>query len=498
MGELEVADKSDGQEQHAILFVDDEPDILRLIEYTLGNDYQVLTALNGADGLEILRKQEVSLIIADQRMPQMSGAQFLDQSVALQPSAIRIILTGYTDIDSAIDAINTGKVYRYLTKPWEETDLRQNIKTAIEAYELGRANRQLTSELQDLTARLMRENVELKREVVGHYTFDQIFGRSPAMQETFELVTRVIDSSTTVLITGETGTGKELIARAIHYNSPRRSKPFVAQNCGALMENLLESELFGHRKGAFTGAVEDKKGLFEVADGGTVFLDEIGDMPMPLQVRLLRVLQDGEIKRVGDTTSRKVDVRVISATNRDLEAAVKSKQFREDLYYRLHVFPLHVPPLRERREDIPVLVEHFLEKYGKRDQKSVPGISPEALDLLLVYHFPGNVRELETEVQRVMALVPAGEAIAPAQLSDKMKRAGAPPAEGQAAVAEEGAGWSGLLKERVQAFERTVIVRELNRHGWNRTQTAKALGISLRPFMEKLKRYGITEKERGK
>ncbi|MDP3940194.1 MAG: sigma-54 dependent transcriptional regulator [Deltaproteobacteria bacterium] len=493
-----MADKSGDQERHTILFVDDEPDILKLIEYTLGNDYDVLTAQSGADGLEILRKRDVSLIIADQRMPQMSGAQFLDQSVALRPSAIRIILTGYTDIDSAIDAINTGKVYRYLTKPWEEADLHQNIKTAIEAYELGRDNRKLTSELQDLTARLMRENVELKREVVGHYTFDQIVGRSPAMQETFELLTRVIDSSTTVLITGETGTGKELIARAIHYNSPRRSKPFVAQNCGALMENLLESELFGHRKGAFTGAVEDKKGLFEVADGGTIFLDEIGDMPMPLQVRLLRVLQDGEIKRVGDATSRKVDVRVISATNRNLEAAVKSKQFREDLYYRLHVFPIHVPPLRERREDIPVLVEHFFEKYGKRDQKSVPGISPEALDLLQAYHFPGNVRELENEVQRVMALVPAGETIAPAQLSDKMKQASAQSGDEQDVVAEEGAGWSGSLKERVQSFERTVIVRELNRHGWNRTQTAKDLGISLRPFMEKLKRYRITEKEREK
>jgi Nif-specific regulatory protein len=345
----------------------------------------------------------------------------------------------------------------------------------------------------------MRENVELKREAEGRYSFDQIIGRSPAMQKTFDLLTRVIDSSTTVLITGETGTGKELIARAIHYNSPRRSKHFVAQNCGALMENLLESELFGHRKGAFTGAVEDKKGLFEVADGGTMFLDEIGDMPPPLQIRLLRVLQDGEIKRVGDTTTRKVDVRVISATNRDLEQAVKQKRFREDLYYRLHVFPIRVAPLRERREDVPLLVDHFIRTYVAKEKKNVTGVSADALDLLMAYDFPGNVRELENEIQRTVALVGDGRPITPDLLSDKIvEKHKAGVSAGNAVGAGAPEAWSGTLKEHVQRFERSVIVQALDRHGWNRTQTAKQLGISLRPFMEKLKRYGITEKERGK
>jgi two-component system response regulator HupR/HoxA len=494
-----VAEKEPGKERHRILVVDDEIDILKLIQYSLREEYDVLTAPGGEKGLEILRGTDVAVIVADQRMPGMSGTEFLQRSVEVRPEAVRIILTGYTDIDSALEAINAGKVYRYLTKPWEESDLRLNIRNAVETFELARSNKQLSAELRDLTARLMRENVELKREAEGRYSFDQIIGRSPAMQKTFDLLTRVIDSSTTVLITGETGTGKELIARAIHYNSPRRSKHFVAQNCGALMENLLESELFGHRKGAFTGAVEDKKGLFEVADGGTMFLDEIGDMPPPLQIRLLRVLQDGEIKRVGDTTTRKVDVRVISATNRDLEQAVKQKRFREDLYYRLHVFPIRVAPLRERREDVPLLVDHFIRTYVAKEKKNVTGVSADALDLLMAYDFPGNVRELENEIQRTVALVGDGRPITPDLLSDKIvEKHKAGVSAGNAVGAGAPEAWSGTLKEHVQRFERSVIVQALDRHGWNRTQTAKQLGISLRPFMEKLKRYGITEKERGK
>ena len=495
-----MPDTATARKRYAILVVDDEPDILKLLDYTLRDEYDILTAASGEQGLMVLQEKDVALIIADQRMPGMSGAEFLEKSVPLRPDAVRIILTGYTDINSAIQAINTGKIYRYLTKPWEETDLRIDVKTAIEAYELALANKRLTGELRELTASLMRENVELKREVEGQYKFDQIVGRSPAMQKTFDLLTRVIDSSTTVIVTGETGTGKELIARALHYNSPRRSKQFVAQNCGALMENLLESELFGHRKGAFTGAVEDKKGLFEVADGGTIFLDEIGDMPAPIQVRLLRVLQDGEIKRVGDAVARKVDVRVISATNRDLEKSVKEKQFREDLFYRLYVFPIHVPPLRERKEDIAPLVDHFIRKYVAQDGREVPGISADALDLLTAYDFPGNVRELENEIQRALALVGNGRTIMVDALSDKIVRHRPGMNAPEEGGAEEGAPqeWTGTLKDRVLSFERSVIVRALDRNGWNRTRTAKQLGISLRPFMEKLKRYEITEKERGK
>jgi two-component system response regulator HupR/HoxA len=487
---------------YRILVVDDEPDILKLIEYTFKGEYEVLTAQSGHDALAILRENDVALILADQRMPGMSGSEFLEQSIHIRPTAVRMILTGYTDIGSAIEAINNGKVYLYLTKPWEETEIRQKVKRALEARELEEDNRRLTEELRQLTAKLLRENVELKREVEGRYTFDQIIGRSPAMQRTFDLLTRVIDSPTTVLITGETGTGKELIARAIHYNSPRRTKLFVAQNCAALSESLLESELFGHRKGAFTGAVEEKKGLFEAADGGTIFLDEVGDMPAALQAGLLRVLQEGEIKRVGDTATRKVDVRVLSATNKDLEQAVREGRFREDLYYRLHVFPIRLPSLRERPEDVPLLVDHFIARFAARARKDVAGIAPEALEALAAYPFPGNVRELENEIERAVTLVAAGQPITPDLLSEKILRREAPaaadPATAEPAPAPEASGSSApSLRDRMQEYERAVIVRELERHGWNRTRTARALGISLRPFMEKLKRYGITGQGRG-
>jgi two-component system response regulator HupR/HoxA len=489
-------------EPHRILVVDDEPDILKLIEYTFKDEYEVLTAGSGEEALGILRDRDVALILADQRMPGMTGSELLERSIALRPHAIRMILTGYSDMGSAIEAINNGKVYLYLTKPWEETEIRQKVKRALETHDLEEANRRLAEELRQLNARLVRENVELKREVESLYGFDQIIGRSPAMQRVFDLLTRVIDSPTTVLITGETGTGKEIVARAIHYNSPRRGRLFVAQNCASLSESLLESELFGHRKGAFTGAVEEKKGLFEVADGGTIFLDEIGDMPPALQAGLLRVLQEGEIKRVGDTSVRKVDVRVISATNRDLEEAVRSGRFREDLYYRLHVFPIRMPPLRERMEDVPLLVDHFLHKYARRAKKIVTGITADALDRLQAYRFPGNVRELEHEIERAVTLLSPGEPITPDLLSEKIVSAGAEvprpgPAEGALPAAGNPAeGEGATLRERMQAYERALILRELERHGWNRTRTARALGISLRPFMEKLKRYGITDRDR--
>ncbi len=487
---------------HRMLVVDDEPDILTLIEITFQGEVEVLTARSGEAALAVLRDQDVDLILADQRMPGMTGSEMLERSIALRPHATRMILTGYSDIGSAIEAINNGKVYLYLTKPWEETEIRQKVKRALETHDLEAANRRLTEELRSLNARLLRENVELKREVESLYGFDRIIGRSPAMQRVFDLLTRVIDSSTTVLITGETGTGKEIVARAIHHNGPRRGRLFVAQNCASLSESLLESELFGHRKGAFTGAVEEKKGLFEVADGGTIFLDEIGDMPPALQAGLLRVLQEGEIKRVGDTSMRKVDVRVISATNRDLEEAVKSGRFREDLYYRLHVFPIRLPPLRERIEDVPLLVDHFLHQYARRANKNVTGVTAEALDLLAAYPFPGNVRELEHEIERAVTLVTPGEPITPGLLSEQIARgasaarrgaeAQGPPGSTPDPAGEEGA----TLRERMQDHERAVILQALGRHGWNRTRTARALGISLRPFMEKLKRYGITDRER--
>jgi two-component system response regulator HupR/HoxA len=468
--------------RYSLLIVDDEKDILRTLTLTFEEDYEVFTAPSGAEALEILAKEEIALIIADQRMPEMSGIDFLERTVEKYPQVIRIILTAYPDAASLLQAINAGRVYRYILKPWDRAELKITVKRALESYELASENQRLLQELQAANEQLKAENLYLKREVERDSRFENIIGKSPAMERVFDLVDKVIDSSVTVVLTGETGTGKGLFAHCMHYHGPRKGRLFIAQNCGALPDALLESELFGHRRGSFTGAVQDKKGLFEVADGGTIFLDEVSEMSPAMQVKLLQILQEGTFRRIGETEYQRVDVRTISATNKDLEAEVKKGTFREDLYYRLSVFPIKVPPLRERRDDIPLLALHFLEKHHKKLNKQVVGFSQEAMDLLCGYDFPGNVRELENMIERALALTGGDAAITPDLLPEKV--------QGSTRVREAAEG-AGTLKGAVDLLERQMIIEALEKYGGNKTQAALALGLSRVGFQKMLKRHRL-------
>ena len=401
--------------QFPVLVVDDEPDILRSFRFNYGEDFDVLTAESGVRGLDLLSVHDVAVIVADQRMPSMSGTEFLERSMDVRPDAIRIILTGFTDVDALVQAVNLSRIYRYVTKPWASEELRLTLLRAIEVFQLARENARLVEELRRANERLAVENAYLRDSVTAP---TEIVGVSSAMHEVLGLVGRVAPSTSTVLISGETGTGKELVARAIHAASPRRDELFVAVNCASLSEGVLESELFGHRRGAFTGAIEARKGLFEVADGGTLFLDEVSETTRGLQAKLLRVLQEGEIRPVGDNRSYPVDVRVIAATNRRLEDEMRAERFRDDLYFRLAVFPIHIPPLRQRPEDIPVLARHLVRRIAAQLRKSVGDPTPEAIEQLVRHPFPGNVRELANELERAILLAEPGAPITEDLLSN--------------------------------------------------------------------------------
>jgi len=461
--------------QFLVLVVDDEPDILRAFAFNYGDDFQVLTAESGARGLALLETHEPAVIVADQRMPAMSGTDFLERSMVLRPDAVRIILTGYTDIDAIVQAINRSRIYRYVTKPWESEELRLTLRRAVEAFHLVRENGRLVEELRRANERLAAENAYLRESERPQ----EIVGDSAAMHGVLELVARVTGSRSTVLIEGETGTGKELVARAIHAGGPRRDHLFVAVNCAALSEGLLESELFGHRRGAFTGATEDRKGLFEVASGGTLFLDEISETSAGLQAKLLRVLQEGEVRPVGENRARMVDTRVIVATNRNLEDELKAGRFRDDLYYRLRVFPIRLPPLRERREDIPALARHLLGRLARQVKKPVAEPTEETLALLARYPFPGNVRELANELERAVLLAEPGAPITDDLLSERLQEA-----------AGDGAAPS-LLQHRANAFEREQIEAALARASGVKTHAAEELGITYRGLLKKMKRLGM-------
>ncbi|NOX38855.1 MAG: sigma-54-dependent Fis family transcriptional regulator [Calditrichaeota bacterium] len=469
--------------RYTVLAVDDEQGILHAIQRILRRDYEVILSSSPLSALEVIRKQPVAVLLVDQRMPEMTGVEFLRQARDIQPDAVRILITGYSDIDATIRAINEGQIFYYIQKPWEPDELRLIVRRAIEHYQLKKDNERLLEELRQANERLAAENLLLQREMEAEYTFDHIIGKSPAMQKVFHLLKKVIPTDVTVLITGETGTGKELVARAIHYNGPRKHKMFVSQNCASLPETLLESELFGHVKGAFTGATRDKKGLFELADGGTIFLDEIGETSPEFQKRLLRVLQEGEIHPVGSEKAIHVNVRVISATNRDLARAVQEGKFREDLFYRLNVFPIHLPPLRERREDIPELVYHFIRKYSLKMGKRITGIHPEALQRLRDYDYPGNVRQLENIIERAIVLADDGMAITPDLIEfPEIHTTDGAPFNGQGAL---------QLKERVEQMERYFIERALQKNRGNISQTARELGLSRMGLHKKLQRYRI-------
>jgi two-component system response regulator HupR/HoxA len=469
----------------AILVVDDEPASVNLLRITLGMDHRVYTATDGPSGLDLLAAHpDIALAIVDQRMPGMSGTEFIQQTIDPYPHLIRIILTGYTDIESLIQAINAGRVYRYLTKPWDRDELVGTVQQGLELHRLAAENARLHERLKSVNAILRVENAQLRRESRERHRFDGIIGNSPALRRTLDLVERVAVTDSTVLLLSETGTGKELVARAIHYNGPRAERPFVAENCGALAPDLLTSELFGHKRGAFTGAGEDRQGLFEVAHGGTLFLDEIGDCPPELQTRLLRVLDHGEIRRVGENTPRKVDVRIVAATHHDLESEVEQGRFRRDLYFRLSVFTIQLPPLRERKEDIALLAEHFIDALNRPNGKRVLGCTPETLSLLSTADFPGNVRELENEIERAWVLADNEGYITPDLLSPRF-----------AAAAEADSRCDQTLRGKMERFEEQVIRDALVENAGNQTRTAVALGVSRRALIDKINKYGISGRD---
>jgi two-component system response regulator HupR/HoxA len=471
-----------------ILIVDDEEAILESLELTLQDEYAVYTASTGSAGLELLEAHPVALVIVDQVMRGgLSGVDFLAKAIEIRPEAVRMMLTGYADEKAMMGAINDGHIYRFIKKPWEPDELRLEVKRAIEHYRLELENASLNQKLADANEKLRAENLVLRRQAQRQYAFENIIGASPSMQRVFDVMEKVAQTDATVLLAGETGTGKDLVAHAIHYTGPRREERFVAQNCGALPDTLLESELFGHKRGAFTGAHADKMGLFEFADGGTIFLDEIGETEPGMQVRLLRVLQDGEIRPLGSSETRRVDVRIIAATNRDLRQAVAEGRFREDLFYRLRVVEIALPPLRERREDIPILAHHFLDQVTEKMGRTMKGFTNSAMDLLTRYEWSGNVRELENEIERAVALAGSEEVIHPEMFSEDLR--------GSASRTSELAS-GGIttdepdMNRAVDILKRSMIRQALEETG-SKSQAAARLGIPRQSLQKMMKRLAM-------
>jgi two-component system response regulator AtoC len=451
--------------QKRVLVIDDEENMRHMLSSLLGKEgFEVTAAHSGKDGLMKLEKAEFDIILCDIRMPEMDGLTFLKEVQRKRIESTIITMSAYGTIDVAIEAMKLG-AYDYISKPFKPDEVILTLRKAQERE------------------RLRRENILLKREVQREYSFGNIIAKSPEMGEIFKTIEKISTYKTTVLLTGESGTGKELIARAIHYNSVRNEKPFIAINCGAIPENLLESELFGHVKGAFTDAHKDKKGLFEETDGGTLFLDEISELPLKLQVKLLRVLQEEEIRHVGGNISISVDVRIIAATAKDLSLEVNNGNFRADLFYRLNVLPINIPPLRYRREDISLLVDHFVRKYNQKLVMNIEGINRDTMNLLLDYNWPGNVRELENVVERSMVLSESNRIDTknlPADIQNKTRSTG---------LSSFGDELS--IKKTTYALEKNLIKRAIEKTGGNHTKAAKLLEISHRALLYKIKEYGF-------
>lgn len=476
-----------------VLIVDDEPRALESLRRTLEEDFDVHTATTIREAEEILHAEWVQVILCDQRMPEMSGVQFLSRVREQWPDVVRMIISGYTDPGDIIDAVNEAGIYQYISKPWHPDELLLKLRNAVELFRLQRENEQLALELRLKPSTLVEELDQKRRLLQARFDWDQGIVRTPesCMNRVCDLVRRVAPYDVNVLLTGESGTGKELCARALHYNSLRADRPFVAENCGALPDELLESELFGHKRGAFTGAIQDREGLFARADGGTIFLDEIGEISPAFQVKLLRVLQEGEIRPVGSNQRRRVDVRVIAATNRDLEQDVRAGRFREDLYFRLATFTIEIPPLRERRCDIPALARAILDDAMAQLGKRVKGFTHEAIACLQNYDWPGNVRELQNEIKRMLVL--AESDLLGAELISSRVLHAAP--EEMAPDMELLTGTEGTLKERIESLEARILKETLIRHRWNKTRAAQELGLSRVGLRSKLERYGLERVE---
>jgi two-component system response regulator HupR/HoxA len=466
--------------RYQLLVVDDELANLQKLQRTFVGEYVVHAAQSGEEALELLRIHPIDAVITDQKMPNMTGIEFLEASHRDFPNLVRIVLTGFTEVDDLIAAINTGKVHKYITKPWEPDELRRTVREALEKMELVRENERLAAELKIANARLQAENTVLRQEVEKGLPAREIVHGSVEMDNILRLLSRVTGTETTVLIQGETGTGKELIARFIHRKSKRGDQIFIAVNCGAIPRDLVESEFFGHAKGAFTGAVQEKKGFFELAHGGTIFLDEIGEAPQELQVKLLRVIQEGEIMPVGFHQPKKVDVRIIASTNRDLKAEVETGRFRQDLFFRINVFSVTIPPLRERTKDIIPLAEFFLKEFSAKLNRKVGPFREETRQRLMAYSWPGNVRELQNEIERLVLLSEPEKEIGPELLSDYISERGRIISRAD-----------GNLKIAVQMVEEEMIRDAMKRYQHNKSHVARALGISRQSLIEKLKRIRV-------
>lgn len=474
--------------QTTILVIDDEIRSQESLRRTLEEEFTVLTVSSAEEGRVVMEREFVQVILCDQRMPETSGVAFLKEVRERWPDVVRIIISGYTETEDIIAGINDAGIYQYILKPWHPNALLLTIRAAAQLYDLQQQSQRLHLELRT-TEPVLRHRVDAKREKLqDYYEFSRITRAAASpLNSVVNLAARVSACDIAVHISGESGTGKELLGRAIHYASARAGRAFVIENCSAMTDTLLESELFGHKRGSFTGAFEDRIGLFEQADGGTIFLDEIGDTSPAFQVKLLRVLQEGEIRPVGSSRTRKVDVRIISATNRNLEEEVRQKRFREDLFYRLTQFVLPVPALRERKMDIPLIAFDLLGSAAQSMSKDPAGFTPEALDCLTRYHWPGNVRELYNEIMRAMMLAD-GPHIGAHLFSPRVLQA-AP--EEDARDMSVLAGLDGSLKERMEALEARVLRETLIRHRWNKTRAATELGLSRVGLRSKLSRYGL-------
>lgn len=449
-----------------VLLVDDEENVrLALRTYLRKQGYEVAAAASADEALAHLERETFDFVVTDVRMPGKSGMDLLAAVRQRTPFTTVIVMSAYGSVDQALDAIKAG-AYDYVAKPFKPEELLLVLRKAEEREALKRENR-------ELRAAVMRE-----------HSFDDLLGKSEAMKQLFATIAKAAPFKTTVLIMGESGVGKELVARSLHKRSPRAHKPFVAVNCGAIPEALLESELFGHKRGAFTDALHDKRGLFEEAEGGTLFLDEVGELPLALQVKLLRVIQEGTFRRLGETQDRKSDVRLVAATVRDLAAEVKAGRFREDLYYRLNVLSITLPPLRQRREDIPLLIDHFIERYNARLGTRITGIEPAAAKLLYEYSWPGNVRELENTIERAMVLA-EGNILRVTDLPERIREPTDP-------IAAELAKGDLSIKRTMRVIEEILIRRALEKTKGNRTRAAELLEISHRALLYKIKEYGIT------
>ena len=449
-----------------ILIVDDEKNYLVVLEALLSPEgYEIITADNARSALRLIEESDLDLVLTDMKMPGVSGMELLEQCKKINPEVPVIMMTAYGTIEMAVEAMKKH-AYDYITKPFQNEELKVTIKKALENY------------------RLIKENRRLSEALSEKHKFSNMIGRSKPMLRIYDLIGKVAYSKASVLITGPSGTGKELIAKAIHYESPRKNRPFISVNCGALTETLLESELFGHEKGAFTGAVALKKGRFELADGGTLFLDEVGEMPPSLQVKLLRVLQEMEFERVGGTRSLRVDVRVLSASNRNLKETVAEGSFREDLFYRLNVIQIEVPPLRERPEDIRLLVNHFIDKYRRTSGEEKIELSPEVWKAFYAYRWPGNVRELENVIERAVVLNSEGvihQRDLPAEFSE----------ENIELDVDRFIPSDVPLQETLEKIEEKLIRRALKQSGDVQSHAAERLGITKSLIQHKMKKYNI-------